>query len=80
MTILMSSNRYMFDVFRHGDEYYMTATTGGVAQYDITIRLTKAEADSFLDDENKAIALSIDLVTRTSAYEGRIVRPSIDPS
>ena len=79
MTILMSSNRYMFDVFEVNGHHYMTVTTGGVAQYDITINLTKAEVDSFAEDENKAIALSIDVVTRTAAYEDRLVRPSIDP-
>ena len=79
MTILLSSNRYMFDVFELNGQHYMTVTTGGVAQYDITITLTQAEVDSFADDENKAIALSIDVVTRTPAYAARQVTPSIDP-
>ncbi|WP_260599059.1 hypothetical protein [Sphingomonas endolithica] len=76
MTILRSSDCYMIDVFELGGQYYMTVTTGGVGQYDVTIALTKAETDSFAEDENKAIAFSIDVVTRTWAYEDRLVRPS----
>lgn len=79
MTILLRNRDYMFTVFEIDGEHYLTAVTGGVAQYDITLRLTKEEAASFADDENKAIATATDFVTRTHAYEARMVTPSIDP-
>lgn len=79
MTILYKNNPHMFTVFEIEGENYLTATTGGVGQYEITMRLTKEEVASFLEDENKAIAISRDFVTRTAAYESRLVRPSIDP-
>ena len=80
MTILLSSDRHMFDVFALDGVHYLTVTTGGVGQYDVTIRLTEREVDSFRLDENKAIAMAIDVATRTSAYAGRIVHPPLDPA
>ena len=43
MTIIISNSKFMFDVFSVDNHYYMTATTGGVAQYDLTIEMSERE-------------------------------------
>ena len=80
MTIIMRNRDFMFTVFEKGGEFYMTAVAGGVAMYDITLHLPREDVAQFQVDENKAIALAKDLVTRTSAYESRLVQPAIDPA
>lgn len=80
MSVLISNSRYMFVVFDRDDQYYMTVTVGGVAQYDVTVRLSSTDIIAFQENLNLTIAMSIDVATRMSAYEERIVRPSIDPS
>ena len=80
MSIIMKNRDYMFTVFDKDGGYYLTAVAGGVAMYDVTIALTQHEIEQFQADENKAIALARDLITRTPAYEDRLVRPAIRPS
>lgn len=80
MAILIRNRDYMFTVFSVGEEYFLTVVAGGVAQYEITVRVAPADVEAFRSDENKAIALAKDVATRTDAYEDRLVRPSIDPS
>ena len=77
--IYISNREFMFSVFSLNDVDYMTVTTGGVAQYDITVKLDAGDVDLFLKDNNRAIAMSTDIITRTSAYSDRIVHPPIDP-
>lgn len=79
MTILSSDDRRMFTVFTMDEHVYMNVAVGGVAQYEVTVRLSEAELAVFGQDPNLAIALATHVATRTSAYENRIVRPSIDP-
>ena len=67
-------------VFDQDGRYYMTAVAGGVAQYDLTITLSAAEVTAFQADETKAIATCRDLITRTQAFEHRLVTPAIDPT
>ena len=79
METIISSKPYFFDVFKLDNTYYMSVLTGGVGQYFVTIRLTSEEVKDFRDDENKAIATSRDVISRTYAYADRLVEPSIDP-
>jgi hypothetical protein len=79
MTILIRNRPFMFSVFDRDGEFYLTAVAGGVALYDLTIKLTKEEVLAFQQDENKAIATAKDLITRTDAYQDRLVTPAIDP-
>ena len=80
MAIVMRNRDFMFTVFSRGDEYLMTVTAGGVAQYEISVRVPEGDVRQFQADENKAIALAKDVATRTAAYQDRIVTPSVDPS
>ena len=79
MTILVRNRDYMFTIFEKDGEIFMTAVAGGVGMYDVTIRLLESDVRQFQADENKAIALARDLVTRTYAYKDRQVIPAIDP-
>ena len=47
MTIVISNSKFMFDVFSANGHYYMAATTGGVAQYDLTIEVSEREVRDF---------------------------------
>ena len=80
MAIVMRNRAFMFTVFQRADGFYMTVTAGGVAQYDITIRLDEDAVRRFETNENEAIALAKDVATRTAAYQDRLISPSIDPS
>ena len=80
MSIIMRNRPFMFTVFSHGSENLMTVTAGGVAQYEITVRVSEDDVRQFQLDENKAIALAKDVATRTSAYSDRLVTPSVDPA
>lgn len=79
MRSLIRNDDYFFEVFDKDGIYYMSVLTGGFAQYWITIKLDKGEVDDFLQDKNKAIATSLDVIQRTSAYRERIIEPSIEP-
>lgn len=79
MTILSRNRAYMFTVFTRGDEYLMTVVAGGVAMYEITIRLSEKDVRYFAEDENRAIALAKGVATRTDAYRDRLVMPAVDP-
>lgn len=79
ITVLVENKQYMFTVFERHEYFYMTVVAGGSAMYNVTITLSPEEAMSFQGDENKAIATAMDLITRTSAYEARLVTPPLDP-
>jgi len=79
MTIWITNAPHMFQVFDAEQQFYMTITVGGVAQYDVTVTLSPEEFATFRKDENLAIALAADVATRMSAYEARMVKPSINP-
>lgn len=80
MSIIIKNSAFMFTMFDRDGEYFMTAVAGGVGQYDLTIRVPKEDVEQFKLDENKPIALARNLITRTSAYEDRLMRPFVDPS
>ena len=79
METIITNSAYTFDVFKKDGRYYMSVLTGGVAQHFVTITLTEQEVEDFKADENKAIATSLDVVSRPQAYGKRLVEPSIDP-
>ena len=80
MAIIISNSPWMFTVFSRGDHYQMTVVAGGVAMYNLTVRLSREEVEQFKSDENKAIAMARDVLTRTPAYKPRVVWPSVDPT
>lgn len=79
MSIIYRNRDYMFTLFELDGQAYLTVVAGGVAQYEITIKIPSEDLEVFQKDENKLIALAKDVATRTTAYEDRLVKPSIDP-
>ena len=68
MSIIMRNKPHMFTIFSRDNDHFMTAVAGGIARYDLTIKLSQADVSYLAADENKAIALARDLITRTGAY------------
>lgn len=79
MSIIYRNRDYMFTLFELDGQAYLTVVAGGVAQYEITIKIPSEDLEVFQKDENKLIALAKDVATRTTAYEDRLIKPSIDP-
>lgn len=80
MTILITDADRTYAVFDRDGRWYMTVTVGGVAMYDVTVRLEDDEVALMRRDRNWATALAADIATRTSACVTRSVTPSIDPA
>ena len=77
--MIMKNCDHMFTIFDKDGNWYLTAVAGGVAMYEVTLSLTRDDVDRLQADEAKAIALARDLVLRSPAYEGRLVRPALRP-
>ena len=79
MQVLIRNPNQMFDVFEKDGQIYMTAMTGGVAMYDVTIMLTDEEHRAAMADEGFALDLARRLSHDPKAFEDRLIRPPIVP-